>query len=226
MMSKTWTACLLALPLLVHAPQPASAADLGGGPPPPRDFAPPPRSDIERWNGFYLGATAGYAFGSAAASGDIGSFSFDQEGWAGTIFAGYNWQIGQMVLGVEADVGTGDLGSSAETAAGTLQSETNVFGSLRARAGILFSPALLLYATAGLAWADMDFNLTGSSTQSETFFGYQVGGGAELALSSSVGLRLEYIFTDLGSESLTQSGLSNTFDPDYHTVRAGISFKF
>lgn len=231
MMGKTLTACALgaALLTLAGAHDQGMAADLGGGRvarAPPPDFAPPPRSDLERWTGFYLGATAGYAFGSGNAGGDIGSFSFDQEGWTGTILAGYNWQIGQTVWGVEADIGTGDIGSSVATPAGTLQSEMNMFGSLRARAGFLVSPALLLYATAGLAWADMDFNLTGSSWQSETFFGYQVGGGGELAISPNMTLRLEYIFTDLGSERLTQSGLSNTFDPDFHTVRAGISFKF
>lgn len=195
---------------------------------PPPDFAPPVvRTDLERWTGFYIGGTAGYSFGTGSASGDIGNFSFDQDGFTGTLLAGYNWQIGRSVLGIEADVGTGDLGTSHGTGFGTLESELNVFGSLRGRAGFLLSPALLLYATAGLAWADMDFGVAGvSSAQSETFFGYQVGGGGELAISPNLTLRAEYIFTDLGSERVTQAGLINNFDPDFHTVRAGLAFKF
>jgi outer membrane immunogenic protein len=201
------------------------AADLGGGPRPPRDYVEPPRTNLERWSGLYLGATAGYSFGTTNASGDVGSFSFDQEGVTGTLLAGYNWQIGSTVFGIEADVGTGDLGASTATAPGAVSSELTVFGSLRGRAGFLLSPALLLYATAGLAWADMEFALAGA-TQSETFLGYQVGAGTELAITPNWGLRLEYIFTDFGSETLTQTGGSNTFDPDFHTVRAGLSFKF
>ncbi|MGE5511974.1 MAG: outer membrane beta-barrel protein [Bacteroidota bacterium] len=228
MMGKTCTVLALGATLLVLTGlhNQAAAADLGGAPArrPPPDYEPPYRTDLERWTGFYIGGTAGYSFGTGSVSGDIGDFSFDQNGVVGTLLAGYNWQIGRSVLGIEADVGTGDFGTSGST--GALDSQLNVFGSLRARAGYLISPALLIYATAGAAWADMDFKIAGTSTQSETFFGYQVGGGGELAISPRTMLRLEYIFTDLGSERVTQSGLSNTFDPDFHTVRAGVAFKF
>ena len=203
------------------------AADLGGGPRERRapDYGVPPLMEVQRWSGFYLGATGGYSFGSGHADGDIGSTSFDHDGWAATVLAGYNWQIGSTVLGIEADIGTGDFGTSTSTGFGQLSSELNWFGSLRGRAGFLVTPSLLLYATAGLAWADMEFTLAGASA-SETFYGYQVGGGAELALSPRSTLRLEYIYTDLESERLSHGALSNTFDPDFHTVRAGIAFKF
>jgi outer membrane immunogenic protein len=226
-MARRHAVLALASALLTIAPpgDQSRAADLGSGPRERRtpDYGTPPLMEVQRWSGFYLGATGGYSFGQA--DGDIGSVSFDHDGWAATVLAGYNWQIGAAVLGVEADIGTGDFGTNTSTGLGKLGSELNWFSSLRARAGYLVTPSLLLYATAGVAWADMEFTLAGSSA-SETFFGYQVGGGAELALTPRSSLRLEYIYTDLDSESLSHGGLSTTFDPDFHTVRAGFAFKF
>jgi outer membrane immunogenic protein len=215
---------LLACTFFSISAEAVSAADLGGGPPYPAPI--PPRLEIERWTGFYLGGALGYGFGDGSASGDIGTFSFDQSGFLGSVYAGYNWQLGRSVLGIEADVGTGDFGTSDDNAVGGLQSSLNAMGTLRARYGYLLTPALLVYGTGGLAWADMDFKVVGDSTQSETFFGWAYGGGAELAVSDSITLRLEYLFTDLDSERVVHAATTNTYDPSFNTVRAGISFKF
>lgn len=231
-MQTRWLAGLLACALAgaAVAAGPVRAADLGGAPVrPPRDFAPPyyeQRSEFERWTGLYVGGTLGYAFGDARARGDIGNFPFEQEGAVGTIFAGYNWQIGRTVLGVEADIGTGGFGAEKVTPFGTLQTEVNAIGSFRARAGLLLSPALLVYGTAGLAWANMDIGFAGLTHQSETFFGWQIGTGAELMVSRNVTLRLEYLFTDLEKSGVVHSGQTNGYDMEFHTVRAGVSFKF
>lgn len=200
----------------------ASAADLGGDPNPYSAPGPAPRLDIERWTGFYLGGALGYGWGNGDAGGDIGSFSFDQSGLLGALYAGYNWQVGRAVLGVEADVGTGDFGADD----GPLHTSLNVLGSVRGRAGFLLTPALLVYGTAGVAWADMDFKVAGDSTESATLFGYQYGAGAELAVTDNVSFRLEYIFTDLDAERVVHAGSTNIYEPDFSTVRAGISFKF
>jgi len=220
---KTTMVGVLAGACLSLAATAVSAADLGGDPNPYPGPPPGPRLDIERWTGFYLGGALGYGFGDGEAGGDIGSFSFDQSGLLGALYAGYNWQVGRAVLGVEADIGTGDFGTSDD---GVLHTSLNAIGSLRGRAGFLLSPALLVYGTAGVAWADMDFKVTGDSTQSDTFFGYQYGAGAELAVSERVSLRLEYIYTDLDAERLVHAGSTNTYEPDFNTVRAGVSFKF
>ena len=209
----------------------AMAADLGAPrvARPPEDFAPPvgrPYLDIERWTGFYFGGTLGGSFGRGRTDGDIGAYRFEQDGKVGTVFAGYNWQIGPTVLGVETDVGIGDVSSATATALGTFRSEMGAFGSLRGRAGLLVSPAMLVYGTAGLAWANMDFRLDGFAAESKTLTGYQVGLGTEFLLSRNVGLRLEYLYTDFGRATSDHSGLRNAYEPDHHTVRAGISFKF
>lgn len=206
----------------------ASAADLGGRPVrPPRDFEPPYyQSNIERWTGFYLGGTLGYSWGEGRTGGDIGHYAFDQDGMIGTIHAGYNWQLGRAVIGLETDVGTGGLGSSTSTPFGTLQTELNAMGSFRARVGLLVTPALLLYATGGLAWANMEFGYAGLTKVNDTLWGTQFGGGAEYMVSRNVTLRMEYLYTDLERERILHSGQANFYNPDFHQVRAGISFKF
>jgi outer membrane immunogenic protein len=207
---------------------PAAAADLGGGP--TRRFDGTPRAayqpmQIERWTGLYLGGTLGYGFGTTDIRGDSGSFDFGPAGGVGTLFAGYNWQIGRAVLGVEADIGTGYLDDSLGSGAGQVSQDLNVMGSLRARAGLLLSPAFLVYGTAGLAAADFDFRANGI-TASETLLGYQVGAGTELMITPNWTLRMEYVYTGFGAERIDHGGISNSYDPDFHTVRAGLSFKF
>ena len=209
----------------------ANAADLGGARPvvPPQDFSPPfdrRPLHLERWTGFYLGGTLGYGFGSGRAGGQVGAFPLDLDGGLGTVLAGYNWQQQAIVLGVEADLGTGGLGTSTVTSFGVLQSELNAMGSMRARLGVLLTPTLMLYGTAGFAWANIDFRLQGGQSQSETFFGYQLGVGGEMMISDHVGLRLEYLHTDLGAERVLHNGQQNVYDPDFQTIRAGVTLKF
>lgn len=219
-------AALAAATLVATDIGPAFAADLGGAPRRPRDVPVYEPLQIERWTGFYFGGTLGYGWGEGRATGAVGAIPFDQDGITGTILAGYNWQIGSAVLGVETDVGTGDMSARTSTAFGTLEHDLSWYGSFRGRAGFLVSPAMLLYGTAGLAWANMDVGFANASKTSETFWGYQLGAGAEWMMSRNLTLRLEYIYTDLDSQRVTHSGLTSTYEPDFHTVRAGISFKF
>ncbi len=86
---------------------PAIAADLGRGPavgPEPFEYRP---AEHGSWNGFYLGLTYGYATGWADVSSRGSAFDIDITGGNGTAFAGYNWQFGNAVAGLEADIGTG-----------------------------------------------------------------------------------------------------------------------
>lgn len=207
---------------------PTIAADLGGGPVRPFDGSPRANYrplDIERWTGLYFGGTLGYGFGATDVRGGSGAFDLDTNGGVGTLFAGYNWQAGRAVLGLEADIGTGYLDDSIGAGLGLVSSDLNVMGSLRARAGYLLSPAFMVYGTAGLAVADFDFRANGI-TASETLVGYQVGAGTELAITSNWSMRMEYVYTDFGPESISHGGLTNSYEPDFHTVRAGFAFKF
>lgn len=219
-------ALAMALALALPATNEVFAADLGGAPrrsvPPPyaESYPPPAYGAPPIWTGLYVGGTAGYGWNSSNTSG------LDSDGVLGTVFAGYNWQHGGMVLGIEADVGTGNLGGSAPAPFGSVGYDANVMGSLRGRAGFLVTPALLVYATGGLAWADLDFSVNGMSVGSDVHYGYQVGAGAEMKMSQNVSLRLEYIYTDLENATVGTTALATVVEPDFHTVRAGLAFKF
>jgi outer membrane immunogenic protein len=215
---------LLAAALWLGATLTAAAADLGGKPGRPYPVEPAPGDwqplQIEQWTGLYFGATYGYADGKIRWDDAV---DIEQSGGIGTLFAGYNLQLGRAVIGVEADVwGLGNVSGSDDI--GAYSAELDRLYSVRGRLGFLATPALLVYATGGAAWASYDLKL-GGVTESHKFSGYQVGGGSELMLSPHWTVKLEYLFTDLGSEHVTLGG-DTVFDPDFHTVRAGLSFKF
>jgi outer membrane immunogenic protein len=229
MRSLTLTRTLLSVAAALAALSlPTQAADLGGWT--PRSPAPEPYDasplDTARWTGAYLGIAGGYTFGDIDVSnGGINVQSFDQSGGTGWLYGGYNWQFGRIVAGLEADIGTGSISGSEGSGPGLVGADLNYEGSLRGRAGFLLAPQFLVYGTAGFAWSDMDISLANTSA-SEIFSGYTIGAGTELNFAGPWTLRLEYLYTDLDAETITRGGTSSTIDPDSHTLRAGVSFKF
>jgi outer membrane immunogenic protein len=132
---------------------------------------------VGSWTGPYVGASVGSSF--SATQGP--STSFLASG-----FLGWNVQAGRaLVLGVEGDAGW------------IANSNWNWEASVRGRLGFLMKPATLLYATGGVAFAQVHPD---SVALWSTKTGYAVGGGIETgALFSSVKARLEYRYTDLGT---------------------------
>lgn len=225
--SMTWAACPIAMAMSFMACGSVLAADLGGGPkpPPPEPYGYASPLDTARWTGAYLGISYGYADGVSKVSGGSGNFDLDQNGSIGSVYGGYNWQLGRIVLGLEADLGTANYNGDEGQGAGRVSSELNTLASVRARAGVLLTPAFLVYGTGGFAWGDMDFTAN-KITQSEWLGGYQLGAGTELNVAGPWTLRLEYLYTDLDTQTITHGGITNTYEPDFHTVRAGVSYKF
>ena len=81
---------------------PAAAADLAAR---PYTKAPAAAIAINNWTGFYLGAMGGYAQENSSGIGTLSG------GFAGGT-AGYNWQTGNIVLGIEADAAWADVGAT------------------------------------------------------------------------------------------------------------------
>lgn len=161
---------------------------------------------------------------------------------------GYNWQHNQMVFGAEADIQwSGVKGEVALTAtdgvdrydiaAGT---KLDWFGTIRARVGYTPVDRFLVYATGGLAYGhtkssvhlDVNGVNAGSLSSSGTKWGWTVGGGAEFGITETISFKTEYLYTDLGSRTLYDDQLfgringSLKSDVSFHTVRAGINFRF
>lgn len=73
---------------------------------------------VYNWTGFYLGANLGWSFGRSSTDYTVaglpfGSTSQRMDGILGGLQAGYNWQNGRGVFGLEADIqATGQKGNS------------------------------------------------------------------------------------------------------------------
>ncbi|MGA7487943.1 MAG: TonB-dependent receptor, partial [Xanthobacteraceae bacterium] len=143
---------------------------------------PPPLVTAWTWAGPYLGLNAGYALGKSNTDTTISdaiagtplvasSNSAKLTGMTYGAQAGFNWQSGAFVAGIEADVqnsrqpgrvttldcagatcnpALGALGFDAPVSA-RMEQRLEWFGTLRGRLGVTPTPGSLLYATGGLA---------------------------------------------------------------------------
>jgi outer membrane immunogenic protein len=239
-----------------------------------KQVAPAPPECDYTWTGFYLGGNGGYGWGSAdtrfeplpdaVTFGDLEPTtlrSVDPSGFIGGGQIGFNWQWNKwLVLGVEADFQGSDMegsqtsspiidiGGASEGADTFLRAHerTQWFGTARARIGFVPMCRLMIYATGGLAYGNIDYSsdtdfgngTTYSSKFSTTKAGWTVGGGLEWALTHHWSLKAEYLYYDLGSESKTLPQLfddvpsgniffvRNKFDTTANIVRGGVNFKF
>ncbi len=186
---------------------------------PPAPAVPMEEPPVNTWSGPYAGVSLGYAF--AGETEDDFDNSIDTDGFLLGGFAGYNYQVGNIVAGAEADIGySWEDGSNAG-----VTSESGVEGSLRARLGYVVSPNILLYATAGGAAKDLEISAAGDS-DSNTMIGWTAGGGADVMVTERVFGRVEYRYTDFGSETFELGGASGDVSDKNHRVSVGLGMKF
>src|SRR3954462_3289169 len=111
----------------------ASAADL---PRPvykaPAYIAPAP---VFSWTGFYVGVHAGYGWDKLTGTSVFGTDSITAKGWLGGGQLGYNYQIGQFVLGVEGEYAWANVKYDTPLFAGTLTVKNDYFATAAARVG-------------------------------------------------------------------------------------------
>jgi outer membrane immunogenic protein len=187
---------------------------------PPAPAAPMEEPPLNTWTGPYAGVMVGYGF--AGETEDETNFnSIDTDGFLAGGFAGYNYQVGNIVVGAEADVAySWEDGSNAGTT-----SDSGVEGSLRARLGYVVSPDVLIYATAGGAAKDLEVS-NGGISDSNTMLGWTAGAGADVMVTEQVFGRIEYRYTDFGSDTFTTAlGDSEVSDKD-HRIQLGLGVKF
>jgi outer membrane immunogenic protein len=183
------------------------------------------------WNGFYVGV--GIGAGAVVHDVDVRVgdrdkpkeelFSLDGiggEGIFGSVTLGYDRVIRPgWVAGVFTDVDFS--GISSDVAGADIDHDYS--WSVGGRLGFLTSPSTLVYGTAGYTRAEFDVSGLGS----ETFDGYFVGAGIETFLRDNWTLKLEYRYSDFGSETVFDVGfLSVELDPSIHTARLVLSYKF
>lgn len=201
----------------------AAAADLDYMP------APAPAPIIPTWQGFYIGGHVGYGEADFDANASAlfwedpnSNFILDEgeesifesfrssltaDGIIGGAQAGYNFQAGSLVFGIEGDISFADWDRSSIVfdedfddydnfvpdaegrAIGAASVDVDMLASVRGRLGYAFD-SVMIYGTGGVAWADAsargtidvydgdgEFVETLSSKKDFDDIGFVVGGG-------------------------------------------------
>lgn len=217
---------------------------------------------VRDWTGFYVGGQLGGAFG------DTGTFGLDpftpglqaafapgfggdfENGVIGGVHAGYDMQYGNFVLGGIVDLSYADIndvqqGQSLTPATYTIGRELDYLATARARLGYTVTEDVLVYATGGLAYGEVDFSysqpgsaaVTTTSGGQDSDFGYTVGAGVETRLTDQISFGVEYLYTNLGGNDFRANltggpfgagttGFGTDDDFDFHVVQVKMSYRF
>jgi outer membrane immunogenic protein len=190
------------------------------------------------------------------------SNSLSRTGFTGGGQVGYNYQTGFLVLGIESDLNYSGLSASDSTntiltgpltggnAIHSFSEQLNWFGTLRGRVGVTVTPTMLLYATGGLAYGQVNSttnvlfpptccagdNYFGSI--STTRLGWTAGAGVEWMFAPHWSVKAEYLYIDLGTFSyadpitngvalgLPTAAYSTSLTTREHVARLGVNYHF
>lgn len=197
-----------ALILSLSAGMTADPADNGVYQPPVYNVAPP-----ADWTGLYMGPMLGYIWGNLDP--DTGT-KVDTDGILLGGFAGYNFQMGALVFGAEADLAM----TSMDGSEGGTDGDADWTGSARGRLGYAWD-RYMIYGTAGLGFLSADVDLGGASDE-KTHVGLTIGAGVESMVNESFSARGEYLYSGYGEKDY------GAFDADAntHAIRAGLAYQF
>jgi outer membrane immunogenic protein len=193
----------------------ANAADLAVKAP---VYKAPPPVILSDWAGFYIGINGGG--GWADNKFDVVP-AHNTKPTGGLIggHAGYNWQYGSVVAGVEVDFDGADISKTDNFG---FKQKTDELASARARLGYVVIPNLLAYGTAGAGWGHTEISLPGFAGVGINQFGWVAGAGLEYKLWGPLIARAEYLHYDFAKETFPVDTIKESVD----VVRGGLSYKF
>jgi outer membrane immunogenic protein len=188
--------------------------------------------EIPTWAGFYLGIQGGVANHRGRFTdldgflgGPLGTeIRADKTGGLFGVNAGYNFQSGNLVYGLEGDwnwlgakASSNFINGSGIATNTTASFDARWLATARARLG-LASGATLFYGTGGVAFGQLNNNTTvnfasgafrGTFSQDTTKVGWTAGGGIEHMLGPHWTVRAEVRYVDLGKSSVTCNAVCN-----------------
>jgi outer membrane immunogenic protein len=223
----------------------------------------------QSWAGFYAGLNAGASWNEATfdhrATGNfllvpaaaanlaaLGSGELGLERVLAGAQVGYNWQRGNWVVGVEADIQWRDYSDANSTSPAvyfpgfTASFQTSIdsdyLSTLRLRTGLTVHD-MLFYVTGGLAISQFEFSQTvnfgpipeaATGSVKEMKFGWTIGAGGEFALTGNWTLKAEYLFVrfdNLNADLFNPTSPAFTHevrvdDLQSHVLRLGINQRF
>ena len=177
---------------------------------------------VYNWTGFYVGINGGGGWGRSDFSAPFTGDSFNTSGGlvGGTL--GYNWQMGNVVFGLEGDIDWSNIRGSGTCAGLSCSTRNNWLGTARGRLGYAID-RVMPYVTGGAAFGDIKTSVAGLGDSSTTKAGWTVGGGIEAAIAGPWTAKVEYLYVDLG-----RGGSILGSDAGFKTniVRAGLNYRF
>ena len=190
------------------------------------------------WTGFYVGLHIGAGWSdvdSVFTAVPNSPWDHTGDGFLAGGQVGFNWQVGSVVLGVEASASATTIRGDAAcpNPAFRCGSQVDSLASIRGRLGVTpFGGRTLVYGTAGWGWAEIDYHARpvtpGGFENSERHSGLVVGGGVEHALTRNVSFKVEYLGFLLDDERFSGAPLNTNVDadPTIHTVTVGLNVRF
>ncbi len=214
------------------------------------------------WGGLYIGGSVGFGTGDTTDKADVDFGNYDGEkserqsdfealleailqskydvnGAIYGVHAGYNWQRGNLVYGLEAGFnGTNMDGASPCVVLLSCERELDWYGTGVARIG--YAPGnTFFYGFGGIAWGEVNTKIGLISPGvplyvegSETHVGWTAGAGIEHAFNNRFSVRVEYSHVDLGEENTalsfegyTLDGISDKVDLSFDAIKVGASYK-
>lgn len=184
------------------------------------------------WSGFYVGLETGVARNVVTVTDDFPPLGAYDETGASTgvlagVFAGYDQQFGDFVIGGVADmdyVGTHDIVFQGKS---DTNYDMNWAATARVRAGFAPSDKVLLFGTGGIAFAGVSGNLGGASGPNpikSTETGYVIGLGAEYRFDNNWSVKGEYLHYDFGK--IEAVGSTANFKPRLDAFKIGVAYRF
>jgi outer membrane immunogenic protein len=229
--------CVLALLCSSVLLSAANAADLRPA------YKAPALTPAPLWTGFYIGGNVGYGWGKVSLNGLNGEMN--PNGVNGGVQVGYNYQINNVVLGVEGDFQGADhkdnINLTAFGATGNLDVKSDWFATVRGRIGYAFGP-FMPYVTGGVAFTQAKANADASAggvtvataSTDKTSTGYAIGGGIEYAIDRSWSVKAEYLHLGFGKQTYDFTGavlgatgtVSGDVKLDFDIARVGVNYRF
>lgn len=180
----------------------------------------------EDFDGPFVGAAAGYSrdeVGPDLGDGLALASELDRDAAYFQLFAGYDYAVAPKVrIGVEAAIGIGaDDALNLRDSAGSLELDPEYSFEATGRIGYLVSDNALLYVRGGYQNSRVEATLIEAGQPAlrdkDNVDGWLAGGGLEYAFGNNLRTRLEYRYSDLGSDGA---------DWDRHQVLAGVLWNF
>jgi outer membrane immunogenic protein len=200
------------------------------------------QAPVYNWTGFYIGVNGGGAWSNNDWTDPLGPLSQGGDrgtGWQFGGQAGFNYQIGMWVVGIEGQIAALRINSEhidPLDPLDTLRTRIDRMGHVAGRVGVAYD-RFMFYVVGGPAWMSGRHEVIdlGINERDARFSrsGWMLGLGAAAAIEPRMRVFIEYNYFDFGTERTTLIDTAPPFAPtlvdirqDVQVVKLGVNFQF